>query len=68
MVEGEEPLITNKLVGQFATAYYFLHFFIIVPLPGLIETPRPRPTSISEDVLAKNKAKGDASTEPQPAE
>ena len=65
---GEEPLFTNKFVGQIGTGYYFFHFVIIVPLLGLIETPRPRPTSISEDVLAKGGGKDNASTEPQPAE
>jgi ubiquinol-cytochrome c reductase cytochrome b/c1 subunit len=37
------------------TAYYFIHFLIILPLLGLIETPRPLPNSISEAVLKKSK-------------
>ena len=64
VAEGETPLVTNKLVGQFATAYYFLHFFVIVPLLGLIETPRQRPTSISDAVLAQDKGKSDAAAQP----
>jgi ubiquinol-cytochrome c reductase cytochrome b/c1 subunit len=38
------------------TAYYFIHFLIILPLLGLIETPKPLPNSISESVLKKSKA------------
>jgi ubiquinol-cytochrome c reductase cytochrome b/c1 subunit len=53
VAEGEEAVLTNKLIGQFATAYYFLHFIVIIPLLGIFETPKPRPTSISEAVLAK---------------
>ena len=40
-------------VGQFATAYYFAHFLLIIPIVGLIENPKPLPASISESVLAK---------------
>jgi quinol-cytochrome oxidoreductase complex cytochrome b subunit len=47
--------LTNKLVGQLATLYYFVHFLIILPVLGLLETPKPMPASISESVLAKNK-------------
>ena len=36
------------------TAYYFIHFLIILPVLGLIETPKPLPASISEAVLAKS--------------
>ena len=38
-------------IGRIATAYYFLHFLVIMPLIGLLETPRPLPASISEAVL-----------------
>ncbi len=33
------------------TAYYFLFFFVIMPLVGLKETPLPIPATISEPVL-----------------
>ena len=36
-------------------AYYFIHFLIILPVLGIIETPKPLPTSITEAV-AKAKA------------
>ena len=41
--------------ARILTAYYFIHFLIILPLLGLIETPRPLPNSISEAVLKKSK-------------
>ncbi len=42
------------IASRLFTAYYFIHFLVILPLLGLIETPKPLPTSISEAVLAKN--------------
>ncbi len=41
--------------SRILTAYYFLHFIVILPLIGLLETPKPLPASISDDVLAKKK-------------
>ncbi len=41
--------------GRILTAYYFIHFIVILPLLGLLETPKPLPSSISDDVLAKKK-------------
>ena len=49
---AEEPLVT---IGQIATAYYFAHFLIIMPLLGKIEKPKALPASISASVL-KEKA------------
>ena len=40
-------------VGRILTTYYFLHLLVILPLLGLIETPRPLPASIAESVLEK---------------
>ncbi len=37
--------------GQAATAYYFFHFLILLPLLSIFERPRPLPSSISEPVL-----------------
>jgi len=39
------------IVGRIATAWYFLHFLVILPLLGVFERPKPLPTSISEPVL-----------------
>ena len=43
------------LWSRILTAYYFLHFIVILPLLGLLESPKPLPSSISDDVLAKKK-------------
>jgi quinol-cytochrome oxidoreductase complex cytochrome b subunit len=37
--------------ARILTAYYFLHFLVILPLLGFIEKPKPLPASISESVL-----------------
>jgi ubiquinol-cytochrome c reductase cytochrome b/c1 subunit len=44
------------IASRILTAWYFIHFVIVLPLLSLIETPRPVPKSISEAVL-KSKAK-----------
>jgi len=49
---AEQPYI---LIGQFATAYYFLHFLVILPLIAKIETPKPLPSSIAAAVTGKEK-------------
>jgi ubiquinol-cytochrome c reductase cytochrome b/c1 subunit len=41
------------IVARILTAYYFLHFLVILPALGYLETPRPLPASISEPVLSK---------------
>ncbi|WP_142847305.1 cytochrome b/b6 [Telmatospirillum sp. J64-1] len=38
-------------LSQLATAYYFGHFIILMPLLGYLERPRPLPQSISAPVL-----------------
>jgi len=40
------------LVARVATAYYFIHFLVILPFLGFTEKTRPIPLSISEPVLA----------------
>ncbi|API59012.1 cytochrome b [Tardibacter chloracetimidivorans] len=45
---AEEPYVR---ISQFASAYYFAHFLIILPLIARIEKPLPLPNSISESVL-----------------
>ncbi len=41
------------ILGQVATAYYFLHFLVVMPLIGWFEKPRPLPDSISQPVLKR---------------
>jgi quinol-cytochrome oxidoreductase complex cytochrome b subunit len=50
-VGAKPPEGIYLVVGRIATAYYFLHFIVVIPLVGLFETPRPLPASISEPVL-----------------
>ena len=38
-------------IGRLATAYYFLHFLVLLPLVGKLESPRPLPDSIAAAVL-----------------
>ena len=40
--------------SRILTFYYFAHFIIILPILGLMETPKPAPNSISDDVLGKS--------------
>ncbi len=44
------------LMAQMGTLLYFAFFLVILPVLGLIETPKRLPNSITEAVLAKNKA------------
>ena len=49
------------ILAKICTAYYFIHFLVILPLLGFIEKPKPLPKSIAESVL-KGKE-----TDPMPA-
>jgi ubiquinol-cytochrome c reductase cytochrome b/c1 subunit len=52
---GSKPAEGDFLLwSRILTAYYFIHFLVILPLLGLLETPNALPASISEDVLRKN--------------
>jgi len=44
------------IMSRLLTAWYFIHFIIVLPLLGLIEKPKPLPSSISEAVLKGRKA------------
>ena len=39
------------LIARIATAYYFIHFLIILPILGFKEKTLPIPLSITEPVL-----------------
>ena len=39
------------ILGRVCTAYYFLHFLVLLPLLGKLEKPLPLPESISQAVL-----------------
>ncbi len=49
---AEEPFV---VLSQIATAYYFMHFLVILPIISQIEVPKPLPFSITEAVLGKDK-------------
>ncbi len=56
---GSRPAEGGYVVAsQLLTAYYFIHFLVILPVLGFIETPKPLPASIADDVLAKQKRTG----------
>jgi len=48
---AEEPYV---MFSQLATAYYFLHFLVILPIISSIEKPKPLPFSITEAVLGSD--------------
>jgi ubiquinol-cytochrome c reductase cytochrome b subunit len=50
-VGAKPPEGIYLVLGRLATAYYFLHFLVVLPLLAMFERPRPRPNSISEPVL-----------------
>ena len=39
-------------LGQIATAYYFIHFLVLIPLIGFLERPRAVPDSIASAITA----------------
>jgi len=45
---------TYLLIARAATAYYFIHFLIILPILGHKEKTRPVPLSITEPVLGRS--------------
>lgn len=57
------------VLAQIFTAYYFLHFLVILPLLGMFETPKQTPSSITASVLGKTAGGGmPAATVPAAAE
>ncbi len=48
--------------SRFFTIYYFVHFLLVMPIVGLIETPKPLPRSITEAVLGKGGGAGATAT------
>jgi len=48
---GKPPEGTWLILSRFGAAYYFLHFLVVLPVVGRLETPLPLPTSIRRPVL-----------------
>ncbi|MFC3712095.1 cytochrome bc complex cytochrome b subunit [Sphingoaurantiacus capsulatus] len=58
---AEEPYVR---ISQLASAYYFLHFLVLIPWVSKTERPLPLPNSITEAVLAKKGGAGAAVSQP----
>ena len=52
------------VLGRLGTAYYFLHFLVILPVLGKLERPLPLPESISRPVLGGGPLPGGAVAKP----
>ncbi len=51
-------------LGHVGTAWYFIHFLVIIPVLGMIEKTKPLPTSIAEPVLGGGQAAAGAAAKP----
>ncbi len=67
-VGGEVPTPGVVWIGQIATAYYFVHFIVLLPLLGMFERPLPLPDSINKPVLSDGSVQGTGGVSAQPAE
>ena len=69
---GGKPAEGNYVFyAQIASLYYFSYFLVILPLLGILETPKPLPKSIAESVLPSAQSSAPPSSEtaqPAPAE
>ena len=60
---GAQPAEGGYVIAaRVLTVYYFLHFFAILPILGLVETPLPMPKSIEES-MQKDAGDSDANTQ-----
>jgi ubiquinol-cytochrome c reductase cytochrome b/c1 subunit len=51
VVGAHQPTGIWVVIGRVATAYYFLHFLVILPILGKLERTLPLPDSISRPVI-----------------
>src|SRR5687768_6081196 len=63
---GSPATPTVVAVSQVATAYYFLHFLVILPLVSSFERPLPLPDSITSSVLHGEKQEAAPAGMPTP--
>ena len=66
-VGGKPPEGVYVMIGRVATAYWFLHFLVVLPVLGKIERPLPLPESISNPVLPRRLPPGGGGPLPQGA-
>jgi ubiquinol-cytochrome c reductase cytochrome b subunit len=64
VVGAYPPEGTWLIVGRLATAWYFLHFLVILPVLSVVERPKPLPSSISEAVLGGGHSTAGAAAKP----
>ena len=50
-IGSQPPEGVYLIAGRILTFYYFLHFFVILPLLGRYEKPKPLPATICDSVL-----------------
>jgi len=53
VVGANPPLGIWIVVGRVTTAWYFLHFLVLLPLLGKLERPLPLPESISRPIVPR---------------
>ncbi len=53
VVGSKEPVGIWPIIGKVCTAYYFLHFLVLLPILGKLERPLPLPESISRPVIRR---------------
>ena len=51
MHRGQARGLNFTWLSRIATIYYFAYFVLILPILGLVETPKDRPESITKAVL-----------------
>ncbi len=64
VVGANEPEGIWVPLGRLGTAYYFIHFLVLMPLLGKLERPLPLPESISRPVLGGGPLPGGAGARP----
>jgi len=57
-VGSQKPEGLPLLLGRVATAYYFIHFLLFVPLLNRIERPLPLPDSLQKKPLSVQSSGG----------
>ena len=56
---GAKPAEGQYIIwARVFTAYYFIHFLLVMPIVGLIETPKKLPRSIADSVLGSSHGGG----------
>jgi ubiquinol-cytochrome c reductase cytochrome b subunit len=65
---GAKPAEGGYLIAtQLFTAYYFIHFLVVMPVVGIIERPKQRPGSIAETIYGPQPEGRGAAPEAAPA-